>query len=867
MTITLYFTLLTLYFCMIYNNFSDWYKKALINTENKIKEIWLKDLRIEDVFLEVLNSSEAWIKELFNLYWINEKLALEIINKWLFNEKPESRKWVYSWLNQKLKDVILWSVKIAASFSKDKASLEDLIISMIRNDNWVTNFLDYIWINPSDLEQNLEDLNKVWSIDWFAKWPMSSTWSDEGMNKLIWAITENLFNWIEDLQTPFDVNKTAKSEKKESQTPALDFFSTDLTLEAREWKLDKVIWRADEIERLIAILNRKTKNNPCLVWEPWVGKTAVVEWLASRIAKWDVPFSMKDKRVLALDMSSLVAGTKYRWEFEQRIKQIIEEASKVENEIILFIDEIHTIIWAWSWEWTLDASNILKPAMWRWKIRVIWATTLNEYQKYIEKDSALERRFQKINVAEPNREIALQIISWLKDVFEDYHNLNITDEAVEESVNLSMRYITDRYLPDKAIDLIDEACSLKSMKYNIDEEEIVKLKEKVADLQKKIESAVISNQYKKASTLKQEQKDLEDKIWSLKRKFSIPKEKRLKVEPADIQKVLSIATGIPTDNLNSKEIERLKALPKTLKNQIIWQDEALDSVIKSIMRSKAWIWNPNRPLWSFLFLGPTWVGKTELVKSLAREFYGDEWSLIKIDMSEYSDKTSANKLIWASAGYVWYEEWWLLTEKVRKKPYSIVLFDEIEKWDLEIYNLLLQILEEWILTDNKWRKINFKNTIIVMTSNIWQDEFKEKASMIGFDISDTEEEKVMKDFEKARERITWNLSEYFPPEFINRIDKIVVFSPLDKNQIKKIVKLQLDELVNRLKTRNIELIYDTKVLNIITKKVYNPEFWAREVRRFIINSIEDKIAEMIINNTKKSNSYELFIEKDEVLVK
>lgn len=851
---------------MIYNNFSDWYKKVLINSENKIKEIWLKDLRVEDVFLELLNISESGIKELFNLYWINEKLALEIINKWLFNEKPESRKWVYWGLNTKFKDIILWSVKIAASFSKEKASMEDLIISMIRNDTWFSSFLDYVWINSSDLEQNLEDLNKIWSIDWLAKW-ISSSNVDDWMNKLIWAITENLFSWLEDSQTPFDNNKFwDKQEKKESQTPALDFFSTDLTQEARDWKLDKVIWRADEIERLIAILNRKTKNNPSLVWEPWVWKTAVVEWLASRIAIWDVPFSMKDKRILALDMSSLVAGTKYRWEFEQRIKQIIDEASKVENEIILFIDEIHTIIWAGSWEWTLDASNILKPAMWRWKIRVIWATTLNEYQKYIEKDSALERRFQKINIAEPNREIALQIITWLKEVFEEYHNLNISPEAVEESVNLSIRYVTDRYLPDKAIDLIDEACSLKSMKYNFDEDEIVKLKEKIAEMQKKIEQAVISSQYKKAATLKQEQIVIEDKIWSLKRKFSIPKEKRLSVEPADIQRVLSIATWIPAENLSSKEIERLKALPNKLKSKIVGQEDALNSVIKSIMRSKAWIWNPNRPLWSFLFLWPTWVWKTELVKTLARDFFWDENSLIKIDMSEYSDKTSTNKLIWASAWYVWYEEGWLLTEKVRKKPYSIVLFDEIEKWDLEVYNMLLQILEDWVLTDNKWRKINFKNTIIVLTSNIWQEEFKEKANLIWFWISEIEEEKVMKDFEKAREKIVANLSDYFPPEFINRIDKIVVFNPLDKNHIKKIVKLQLDELVSRLEKKYLTLVYDQRVLNSITKKVYNPEFWAREVRRFIINNIEDKIAEMIINNTKKTNTFELKVEKDEVVV-
>lgn len=854
---------------MIYNNFSNWYKKVLINTENKIKEIWLKDLRVEDVFLEVLNIWENWIKEIFNLYGINEKLALEIINKWIFNEKIDARKWIYSWLNKNFKDIILWSVKIAASFSKEKASLEDLLLSMLKNDVWLSKLLDYVWINPSDLEQNLEDLNKIWSIDWLAKWNIINWSIEDWMNKLIWAITENLFIWMEDVETPFDNNKNPndKKQKKESETPALDFFSTDLTAEARAGKLDRVIWRADEIERLIAILNRKTKNNPCLVWDPWVGKTAVIEWLATRIVNWDVPFSMKDKKIFALDMSMLVAWTKYRWEFEARIKQIIEEASKVENEVILFIDEIHTIIWAWSGEWTLDASNILKPAMWRWKIRVIWATTLTEYQKYIEKDSALERRFQKINVLEPSREIALEIISWLKDVFEEYHNLNILPGAVEESVNLSMRYITDRYLPDKAIDLIDEACSLKSMKYNIDEEEIIKLKEKVAELQKKIEQAVVNSQYKKAVWLKQEQKDLEEKIQTLKRKFSIPKEKRLNVDASDIQKVLSIATWIPTENLSSKEIEKLKLLPSNLKSKIIWQDDAIDSIIKSIMRSKAWIWNPNRPLWSFLFLWPTWVWKTELVKILSKEFYWNETSLIKIDMSEYSDKTSANKLIWASAWYVWYEEWWLLTEKVRKKPYSIVLFDEIEKWDLEVYNLLLQILEDWILTDNKWRKINFKNTIIVMTSNIWQDEFKEKASMIWFNISDTEEEKVMQDFGKAREKIIWNLSEYFPTEFINRIDKIVVFNPLDKDKIKKIVKLQLDELANRLKLKSIDLIYDIKIINSITKKVYNPEFWAREVRRFIINNIEDQIAEILIWWTKKTDIFELIIEKDKIIVK
>ena len=855
---------------MSYNNFSDWFKKTLINSENKIKEIWLKDLRIEDVFLESLENIEWTTKEVFNLYWIDKKLILEIINKGLFNEKPENRKGVYIWMNNKLKDIILSSIKIAASFSKSKASLEDFFLAILKNDSWLWNILDYVWIIPSDIETNLIDLNKNWTIDWKINKNNIDWIKQDEIDWLFWALAENLMWWLWDMnKTPFDQNINSQElwkNKSESDTPALDFFSVDLTQEARENKLDKVIWRKNEIERLIAILNRKTKNNPALVWEPGVGKTAVVEWLAMRIVSWDVPFSMKNKRLLSLDMSSLVAGTKYRWEFEQRIKQVIEEASKVENDIILFIDEIHTIIWAWGWEGTLDASNILKPAMWRWKIKVIWATTLNEYQKYIEKDSALERRFQKIEIAEPNKETALEIIWGLKDVFEDYHNLNITDEAINEAIDLSTRYITDRYLPDKAIDLVDEACSLKSMKYDFDEKETIKLKEKIVKLNKEIEDAVIWQNYKKASTLKDKVAKLEKEIIDIRQKFNIPKNKRLTIKSEDIQKVLSISTWIPVTNLSKSEIQKLKQLPKILKNNIIGQNEAIESVVKSIMRNKTWIWDQNRPLWSFLFLGPTWVWKTELVKVLAKEFYWDENSLIKIDMSEFSDKTSASKLIWASAWYVWYEEWGLLTEKVRKKPYSIVLFDEIEKWDFEVYNLLLQILEDWVLTDNKWRKVSFKNTIIIMTSNIWQKEFKQQANKIGFNVSAKEEEKVLQDFSKAKETIVWNLDQYFSVEFINRIDKIIVFNPLDKNIIKKIVKLQLENFIKRIETKWFKLTYESKIINHIAKKVYNPDFWAREVRRYITDNIEDIIAEKIINNSNKKD-FNITLEKQELNIK
>jgi len=859
---------------MSYNNFSDGYRKALVNAENNAKEIWMKELTIEDIFIEIVRNSIWWIKEIFNLYGINEKLTIEIINKWIFNEKLEKRRWVYSGMNSRLKNVILWSVKIAASYSKQKASIEDFLLSIIRNDSWLNSFLDYIGITPKDIEKNIMDLNQLWTIDWVKSnieleaniWGFEID-DEESINKLLWAITQNLMGGQKDDSTPFDQNKEQKTNKAiESTTPALDFFSTDLTKEAREWKIDKIIWRDIEVERLISILNRKTKNNPVLIWEPWVGKTAIAEWLALRIFSGQVPFSMKEKKVLSLDMSSLVAGTKYRWEFEARIKQVIDEASKVENEIILFIDEIHTIIWAWSWEGSLDASNILKPAMGRWKIRVIWATTHNEYKKYIEKDSALERRFQPIIVNEPDKKTASLILEWLKESFEDYHNLNISDNAIEEAVELSVRYITDRYLPDKAIDLIDEACSIKSMKYNFDESETKKLKERIAKNNKMIEEAVISQQYKKAYKLKELQVELERKIVELKQKFQVPKEKRMTIDSSDVQKILSIATWIPVSNLWKDETQKLKDLSKNIKNEIIGQDDAITSIIKSVMRSKAGIWNPNRPLWSFLFLGPTWVGKTELVKVLAKNFYDDKDALIKIDMSEFSDKTSVNKLIWSNAWYVWYEEGWMLTEKVRKKPYSVILFDEIEKWDFEVYNLLLQILEEWVLTDNKGKKVNFKNTIIVMTSNIGQEEFTKKASTIWFDIKEDEETKVMSDYKKAAENIKTNLTDYFSPEFINRIDKIIVFNPLDKNQIKKIIMLWLKDLENRLQKRNYTLKYDLKVINFITKTVYNPDFWAREVRRYIVDNIEDLIAEKIINNTN-INSFELHIEKDKLNIK
>ncbi|MBS9775108.1 ATP-dependent Clp protease ATP-binding subunit [Candidatus Gracilibacteria bacterium] len=855
---------------MSYNNFSGGYKQVLTDGEAVVKSMNLSHLSVEDVFLQVVKSAQGGIKDVLTLYGIDERLTIELIEKGVFNETLDKRLGKYQGINERLKKIILSSVKIAASYNKSKATIEDFLLACIQNDSWINSFLDYIGINPSDLETNIKDLEQHGTIDGNSPNSVQNNGvNSESINKLLSTLTKNIFGENGE-KTPFDMNGNPKNEQnektQESSTPALDFFTTDLTAEAKEGKIEKIIGRENEVERLIAILNRKTKNNPALVGEPGVGKTAIVEGLALKIFNGDVPFSMKDKKILALDMTTLIAGTKYRGEFEARIKQIVDEASKVENEVILFIDEIHTIIGAGNGEGSLDASNILKPAMGRGKIRIIGATTLNEYKKYIEKDSALERRFQQITVSEPDKATAIQVLSGIKTSFEEYHNLNISQEAVEAAVELSSRYITDRFLPDKAIDLIDEACSIKSMKYNFDETEIKKIREKLAKIESQIEQAVIAQKYKKASELKTKQMELEEKIAQLKKKFQVPKDKRFSVKKEDVQTVLSIATGIPTQNLGTNSQQKLQTLHKTITQKIIGQTDAVDAIIKSIMRSKTGIGNPNRPLGSFLFLGPTGVGKTELVKVLAQEYYDDKDALIKIDMSEFSDKTSVNKLIGSSAGYVGYEEGGMLTERVRRKPYCVVLFDEIEKGDFEVYNLLLQILEDGVLTDNKGRKVNFKNTIIVMTSNIGQEEFTQKAQKIGFGIQEDKEQEILNDYTEAATKIKANLTDYFSPEMINRIDKVIVFNPLDKKEIRKIVLLGLQDLQTRLQKNNLSLEFDTKSVNFITKSVYNPEFGAREVRRFITDNIEDLIAEKIIKNNN-IQKFTLTVDKQKLVVR
>jgi ATP-dependent Clp protease ATP-binding subunit ClpC len=837
------------------NQFTDEYKQIMLDAENRAKQFWYKEIFPEDVLIQIARIKKGNMYDLFASFGINESILADVLSRPPFASNEQSRAGDYVGISDRLKELIVLSMKVAASFGKAQAGVEDFLIALFRaeTENWFYQLLDFVGIAPKDFEAQAIEINKL--IAWataVGKW--QNGWIFGPIEEIMHMI-EDVFGWQKWGKTknsepsPFSQNKP--QEKKDSETPALDFFGTDLTKEAREGKIDPIIGRDTEIERLISILNRKTKNNPCLVGDPGVGKTAVIEWLALRIAEGKVPFAMQNKRIITIDLSGMVAGTKYRGEFENRIKMVIDEAAKLENEAILFIDEIHTIIGAGSGEGGLDAANILKPAMARGKICLIGATTLSEYQKYIEKDSALERRFQKIDVAEPTLKVAQEIITGLRPSFEEFHNLIIDDSAVVDAVDLSARYITDRFLPDKAIDLIDEACSAKSMTYNFDSSEVAELKEKMQGIQKEMEELLMGQQYQKALAKRKLLEDLVKEVEEKKKKRKIPRKERLHITGADIQRVIHQISWVPLKNLEKEDLTRLKWLDTILKKRILGQVPAIDAIVSSLKRSRVGISNPNRPIGSFLFLGPTGVGKTELVKILAEEFFADPKALIKIDMSEFQDKSSASKLIGTTAGYVGYEEGGMLTEKVRRKPYSIVLFDEIEKGNFDVYNLLLQIFEDGSVTDGKGRNVNFKNTIIIMTSNIGSEEFNTEAQKIGFATSDSEESKVFANYENIREKVLKQLPEFFAPEFLNRIDKTVVFSPLDKKVMKNIIALQLDELITRLVPLDITLTYDTKAVNTILEATFNPEFGARPVRRYIQDNIEDAIAEKMLTEKKK----------------
>ena len=641
----------------------------------------------------------------------------------------------------------------------------------------------------------------------------------------------------------------APREKKSGKT--MEEFTRDLTAAAREGKLDPVIGRSEEIQRVVQILSRRTKNNPVLIGEPGVGKTAIAEGLAERIVSADVPEELLDKRILSLDLSGMVAGTKYRGEFEERIKNTLEEVKKAGN-VILFIDELHTIVGAGSAEGAVDAANILKPALSRGEIRVIGATTLNEYRKYIEKDAALERRFQPVTVGEPSREASIQILMGLKDRYEQHHHLTITDEAVTAAVELSARYINDRYLPDKAIDLMDEAASRVRLAAEAMSPDLKSLEEKITTLHREKSQAIAAQDYEKAAQLRdieknyQEQVDIERENW--RRQLS---QSRGTVTADDIAAVVSGWTGIPVTRLTEDEGQRLLHLEDTLHQRVVGQDEAVAAVARAIRRGRVGLKDPKRPIGSFLFLGPTGVGKTELCKTLAEAMFGDENAMIRIDMSEYMERHTVSRLVGSPPGYVGHEEGGQLTEKVRRKPYSVVLFDEIEKAHEDVWNILLQILEDGVVTDSQGRRVDFKNTVIVMTSNVGARAITAaETAPLGFAAGEEKEDAGR--FDRIREAVMAELRRTFKPEFLNRIDDTIVFRQLTEEDIVRIARGMLSRTAQRMAEQGITLTADDDAVAALAKGGFDPQYGARPLRRAIQNTVEDAVAELMLEGKLKT---------------
>jgi len=635
----------------------------------------------------------------------------------------------------------------------------------------------------------------------------------------------------------------------ESGESALDKFGRDLTKAAKSGEIDPVIGREKEIERVIQILSRRTKNNPVLIGEPGVGKTAVAEGLALEISKGNVPEILRDKRVVTLDLTGMVAGAKYRGDFEERIKAAIDEVKNSKNTI-LFIDELHTIIGAGAAEGSADAANILKPSLARGDFQVIGATTLNEYRKYIEKDAALERRFQPVKVGEPTNEQAVLILKGLRDRYEAHHKVKITDEAIEAAVNLSSRYIADRYLPDKAIDLIDEGASKVRLASMTSPDNIKELEETVKKFEQEKASAVNEQDFERAAKLRDEQKSVQQKLDEAKKEWQErQKDSCGEVTAQTIAKIVSDWTGVPVVQLTKEESERLLNMEQVLHERVVGQDEAVSAVSRAIRRGRVGLKDPKRPVGSFIFLGPTGVGKTELCKALAQAMFGDENAMLRLDMSEYMEKHTVSKLIGSPPGYVGFDEGGQLTEKVRRKPYSVVLFDEIEKAHPDVFNMLLQILEDGRLTDSQGRTVDFKNTVIIMTSNVGARLITEKHKALGFTPQD--DDKVKTD---TRELVMGELKKLFRPEFLNRVDDIIMFNKLTQDEIKQIASKMLDTLTQRLAAMDITITFTDAAVTAIADKGFDDAYGARPLRRAIQSEIEDVLSEQMLDGKIKENS-------------
>lgn len=640
-----------------------------------------------------------------------------------------------------------------------------------------------------------------------------------------------------------DVTQNGTNPAQTVNTPTLDSLARDLTAIAREGTLDPVIGRSKEITRVIEVLSRRTKNNPVLIGEPGVGKTAIAEGLAQQIVNNEVPETLRDKRVMTLDMGTVVAGTKYRGEFEDRLKKVMDEIRQAGN-VILFIDELHTLIGAGGAEGAIDASNILKPALARGELQCIGATTIDEYRKYIEKDAALERRFQPIQVDEPTVEETIQIIKGLRDRYEAHHRVKITDEAVEAAAKLSDRYISDRFLPDKAIDLIDEAGSKVRLRSFTIPPNLKALEDKLENVRNEKNAAVSSQEFEKAAALRDTEQKIKEELEITKKSWKEKQGKEeSKVTVDDIAEVVSMWTGIPVNKIAQEESAKLLNLEEELHKRVVGQSEAVEAISRAIRRARAGLKDPKRPIGSFIFLGPTGVGKTELARALAEVMFGDEDAMIRIDMSEYMEKHSTSRLVGSPPGYVGHEEGGQLTEKVRRKPYSVVLLDEIEKAHPDVFNILLQVLDDGRLTDSKGRTVDFRNTVVIMTSNIGAEALKYQKS-VGFGVGDKSSK-----YKDMKGTMLEELKKAFRPEFINRIDETIVFHPLEKEELKQIVSLMAKSLTKRLKEQDIELELTDSALEKIAEEGYDPQYGARPIRRALQKHVEDRLSEELLKGS------------------
>ena len=787
-----------------FNGFTEKANRALNESISAAENFGHTYIGSEHILIGILSEEDSVACSILNQKGITrekiEEMLVSIVGKGVRSRlSPDN-------FTPRAKHILELSIGCARSFGVQIVGTEHLLLSILNEgENYATRFITELGIDKRDIERELISSSGVADAE----------------------ISEN------------------NSPKGNGKTPTLDKFGRDLTAEAKDKKLDPVIGRSKEIERVIQILTRRTKNNPCLIGEPGVGKTAVAEGLAIKIADGEVPELLKDKRVIALDLTGMVAGTKYRGDFEERITNAIDEVKK-SSDIILFIDELHTIVGAGSAEGSTDAANILKPSLARGEFQVIGATTLNEYRKFIEKDAALERRFQPVTVGEPTEEEAVQILQGLRDKYEAHHKVKITDEALKAAVKLSSRYITDRYLPDKAIDLIDEAASKVRLNAYTAPDGVKDLEAKIKEIELEKSAAISSQDFEKAAKLRDEEKELNQKLTDLREKWhennaNISQE----VTENEVASIVSGWTGIPVVRLTEEESEKLLKMEEILHKRIVGQEEAVSAVSRAIRRGRVGLKDPKRPTGSFIFLGPTGVGKTELCKALAESIFGDEKALIRFDMSEYMEKHTVSRLVGSPPGYVGYDEGGQLTEKIRRNPYSVVLFDEIEKAHPDVFNILLQILDDGILTDSQGRKVDFKNTIIIMTSNVGARLITDRKSL-GFSGG----ENALDDNE-VKSDVMGELKRQFKPEFLNRVDDIIVFKQLKKEDIKEIAKRLLDILAKRLSARDITIEFTDEAISKIADEGFDPVYGARPLKRAIQTKIEDKLSEEMLDNKIK----------------